>query len=236
MGAPGGDASDALLDDWLDPLLDLAGGGAAPLIAGHREGGILAARAAARALARGRAVAGLALVSTGAPVRDPSQFDAAPKATRRTLAAGRLAGPALQLGYEAAARAFRTGPAAEEKFVRYFCHENPADAAALSDPALFDAVRENLRFCFERPAQVARDVGAWGADWSGALEAAAARVPVLFAHGAAHDFLPLAAVEALVARGPALSCLAVEGAGQLALYRAPERIAAACRALAPGPA
>lgn len=217
-----GDASDALLDHWLSLLLERAG--PAPTFAGHREGGLLAARAAKRAVSMGFPVSGLALISSGAPVRDLSQFEKVPKSTRRTLLAGQIAKPALRLGYEAAARYFRAGPAGEEKFVRFFCRDNAADQVLISDPAVFQTLRDNLRYCFESPGQIAKDVSAWGRDWSADLQKIMSLAPVLFAHGTEHDFLPMEAVEEACASNCSAYCLPVEGAGQLALYVTPKKI------------
>lgn len=222
-----GNASEMLLDCWFDGLMEASG--QSPVFAGHREGGILAAHAACRALNEDLPVAGLAMISTGAPVRSLSQFDTAPKTTRRSLVAGQLAKPALTLGYEAAARYFKTGPAGEEKFVRYFCRENEADKLLLSDPVMFQTIRDNLSFCFEHPAQIARDVGAWGTDWSSALKTVASRAPVLFAHGSKHDFFSIDDVRQVCASQKAMSLLPLDGTGQLALYVEPGRIATACR-------
>jgi pimeloyl-ACP methyl ester carboxylesterase len=94
--------------------------GPAPIFAGHREGGILAAKAAARAVENGRALGGLALISTGAPAAQVSQFKNTPPTIRRSFLGAHYARAAVVLGYKTAARIFHAGRAGEDKIVQYF--------------------------------------------------------------------------------------------------------------------
>ena len=225
----GRDRSDALLDDWLDRLI--AEAGPAPLMIGHREGGILAAKAAARTIANGGEVSGLALISTGAPVRDIAEMDDAPKTIKRSFRAAHFAIAGLTLGYHTAARVFRSGAFGEDKILEYFFRDSPTDAARMGDVAMRETMRANIAYCFEDPSQIARDVAAWGADWSADLRAVAASAPAIFVQGAEHTFHLASRIEALAREQDAVSHLILTDAAQLALYERPNQIAAAISAL-----
>ncbi|WP_189371783.1 alpha/beta fold hydrolase [Tateyamaria omphalii] len=222
-----GDASDALMQIWLDQLLDLAGD--KPLIAGHREGGILAARVAAASLNAGHDIAGLALISTGAPVRDVAQLDNAPPSVRRSFLAAHFARAALKLGYSAAARLFQSGRKGQETLVRFFCHECPRDMALIEQSDYFEIVRGNLSFCFEHTYQIVRDLEKWGRDWSHDLELVGAQAPVLFVQGMKHHFLPMENVARLCEQHKTMRYVELPISGQLALYEFPKEVAEACR-------
>lgn len=227
-----GDASDALLDDWLDTLVGLAG--ARPLIVGHREGGILAARAVQLLASKGEAVAGLALLSTGAPVTNLQKFEDTPASIRRSFLGAHIAAPALRLGYQAATRIFRTSTIGQNQIVRFFHKDSPADKRKLNDPVYHEITRSFLNYCFDNTDQIVRDVATWGSDWSKALYAATDIAPVLFIHGSEHVFHRIADIQTLTQGKANPSLLAIDGAGQLAIYEQPKTIAASLAALLEG--
>lgn len=224
-----GDASQAMLDDWLDMLLALSG--PAPVLVGHREGGILAARAAQRIIAAGGAVSGLALLSTGAPVRDLAKFKDAPDSIRRSFLSAHIAAPALRLGYQTACRIFRASTLGQNQLIRFFHKDSPADRRKLKDPEFHELTRDLLDFCFENSDQIVRDVACWGSDWSDALDCAIAQTPVMFVHGSEHAFQRLEDIEDLTADRDNPSLHVIDGAGQLAIYEDPSRVAAALAGL-----
>ena len=210
------DASIALVEGWTDRLIKEAGPGA--LFIGHREGGILAAKAAQAVLARGGSVGALILISTGAPTRDIAEFDDSPETIKRSFRAARFAKAGLTLGYHTAARVFRSGSYGQDKILEYFFRDSPVDAKLMSDANFREAMLANLDYCFRHPSQIARDVGDWGSDWSAALDDVAASATVHFIHGDAHSFLLPSRVMDLAAQKSAVSATLLDGSGQLALY------------------
>ncbi len=223
-------ASDALLDDWLDLLLDRAG--PAPIMAGHREGGILAAKAAARAIEKGRQIGGLALISTGAPAAAVSDFKDSPPTIRRSFLGAHYARGAVVLGYKTAARIFRTGKAGEDKIVQYFYRDSPVDAKKLSDRAFYETTRDNIAYCFADPAQIVKDIADWGSDWSSAIETVTTACSVTFIHGQSHSFRKTEDVEAFCSTQQAAQSLIIQGSAQLALYEHPMIVARAIQSTA----
>ncbi|MEO0379855.1 MAG: LuxR C-terminal-related transcriptional regulator [Pseudomonadota bacterium] len=224
-----GDASEGLLDNWLDMLLALCGPN--PLIAGHREAGVLAAQTAARILAKGGQVSGLALLSTGAPVSDLTHFDGAPPSVRRSFLTAHVAAPALRLGYQTAARLFRNSKLGQDQLIRFFHKDSPADRQQLGNPVFYETTRDILNFCFEDTDQIVRDIEVWGSDWSADLHAVTKAAPVLFVHGSQHVFQPLEGIKTLVSGKENPRLLAIEGSGQFAIYDHPDRVAQALSAL-----
>ena len=128
---PDRDASAALLEDWIDRLQKEAGPNA--LFIGHREGGILAAKAAQAVLGQGGSVGGLVLISTGAPPRSIAEFDDSPETIKRSFRAARFAKTGLTLGYHTAARVFRSGSYGQNKILEYFIRDSPVDAKLMSE-------------------------------------------------------------------------------------------------------
>ncbi|MEM7547782.1 MAG: alpha/beta fold hydrolase [Pseudomonadota bacterium] len=218
-----GDASDALLDDWLDHLVEAAGPDA--VLIGHREGGILAAEAASRILRSGGAIRGLVLISTGAPALDIAEFENAPPTIKRSFRAARYALNALTLGYHTAARVFRSGQFGEDKIVEYFYRDSPVDARRMNEPRMRQITRDNIAYCFADPSQIARDVASWGADWSEHFAVAAAKVPVVFIHGSEHSFHAAGRIREIAARHERVSHLIIDNAAQLVIYEEPSKIA-----------
>ena len=223
------DASQSILEDWLDMLLALSG--PAPVLVGHREGGILAARAAQRIISQGGSVAGLALLSTGAPVKDIGKFKNAPDSIRRSFLSAHVAVPALRLGYKTAARIFRANKVGQNQLIRFFHKDSPADRRKLKDPEFREITRNLLDYCFENTDQIVRDVACWGNDWTDALEASIENMPVVFVHGSEHVFQRLEDIEVLKAGRANPSLQVIEGAGQLAIYEDPSSVAIALRKL-----
>ena len=212
-------ASGALLDDWLELLMDRAG--PAPIFAGHREGGILAAKAAARAVENGRAIGGLALISTGAPAAQVSQFKNTPPTIRRSFLGAHYARAAVVLGYKTAARIFHVGRAGEDKIVQYFYRDSPADADKLSDPFFHQTTRDNIDYCFTDHAQIVKDIADWASDWSPALDVAKSVSKVMFIHGDLHTFHRVEDISAICAAQASIGSLIIEGPAQLALCEQP---------------
>ncbi len=223
------DSSVALLDDWIERLQVELGPDA--LFIGHREGGILAAKAAQRVLERGGSVGGLVLISTGAPTRDIAEFDDSPTTIKRSFRAARFAKAGLALGYHTAARVFRSGSYGQERILEYFFRDSPVDAALMAEPYYRETMLANLSYCFAQPSQIARDVGDWGSDWSPALNTVAASAPVLFLHGDAHSFLLPSRIEEITSESNAISLKLLRGSGQLALYEKAKEIADELRVL-----
>ncbi len=224
-----GCASEALLNDWLDLLMERAG--PAPIFAGHREGGILAAKAAARAVKSGRAIGGLALISTGAPVAKVSQFKHAPPTIRRSFLGAHYAHTAVVLGYKTAARIFRTGKAGENKIVQYFSRDSPADAIKLSDPLFYEITRDNIAYCFIEPTQIVKDIADWTTDWSSVIETIKSATDVLFIHGELHTFQKMDDILEVCAGEISIKSFVVSGAAQLALYEQPFAVGRAIRSM-----
>jgi pimeloyl-ACP methyl ester carboxylesterase len=211
-----GDASDALIEDWLDPLLALTG--PKPLLVGHREGGIVAAQAAERILAKGGAISGLVLLSTGAPMPDLSKFEDRPPSIRRSFLGAHVAAPALRLGYKTAARLFHTSTVGKDQIIRFFHKDSPADRVKLDEPRFYEITRDNLNLCFDNTDQIVRDVALWGSDWSEVLNSVIAGARVTFVHGAEHVFHRLDDLLTVVSDMDRASLTVIPGAGQLGIY------------------
>lgn len=224
-------ASEGLLDDWLDALMQRAG--PAPIFAGHREGGILAAKAAARAIQAGKAIGGLVLISTGVPAVAVDQFKDTPPTIRRSFLGAHYARAAVVLGYKTAARIFRASKAGEDKIVQYFYRDSPVDAARLSDPIFYETTRDNIAYCFNDPAQIVKDIADWTSDWSSTLDVVTAASKVTFVHGRSHTFQKADDIEAYCAPHLSTSCLIIEGSAQLVMYEQPLAIGRAIQG-APG--
>ena len=109
--------------------------------------------------------------------------------------------------------------------MHFFHKESPADSALLEDPEYFGITRDFLDFCFDNPNQIAREVKAWGSDWSAALAAVEGVDPVGFVHGAEHAFHRIKTLRRLVATHPDLALTELLGLGQLGLIMAPEEVA-----------
>lgn len=219
----GTDASMALLDQWADHVAQAAG--QAPLLVGHREGGILATKAAERLLSRGIDVKGLVLISTGAPVTDIAEFETAPATIKRSFLSAQYAQTALSLGYHTAARVFRSGQLGENKIIEYFYRDSPSDAELMSHPAWWQITRDNIAYCFSDPSQIARDLRDWGSDWSASLDTVIERSRVLFLHGEEHTFQLPKAITALAARHDNVAAQIYRQRAQMLLYQDPIDIA-----------
>lgn len=224
------DASIALIEGWIDRLQKEAGPNA--LFIGHREGGILAAKAAQAVLERGGSVGGLILISTGAPTRNIAEFDDSPETIKRSFRAARFAKAGLTLGYHTAARVFRSGSYGQDRILEYFFRDSPVDAKLMSEPYYRQTMLANLNYCFKHPSQIARDVGDWGSDWSAALDAVASVAPVRFIHGESHSFLLPSRIEDAASKNDGVSLTLLGGSGQLALYEQPQEISYVLGALA----
>ncbi len=221
----GVDANEEMLQGWLEALLNECA--EPPLLVGHREGGIVAVKAAKQLLDAGLDPAGVALVSTGAPVKRQSYWKQSPPSIRRSFVTATHAPAALSLGYQTAARLFRRGPREQEKLVRYFFQDSPSDAARLSEPEFFELTRENLEFCFKDPQQIVRDIALWGSEWANELGAVAEKLDVLFIHGTEHTFFLFESVLECARAHSRVHACPIPQAGQLALYLSPDRVAAA---------
>lgn len=218
-----GDASEALLSTFLDTLYDLAD--APPLLVGHREGGILAAKAAARLTAAGKPIAGLGLISTGAPVANVRDFERAPSNERRSFLAAQFARPALILGFKTATRLFRSSELGQQRIVRYFFSSSPIDSKLLAEAKYYQITRDLIAYSFENPVQIVSDIATWGRDWSDVTAQIAPDCPILFVHGRDHNFMPIEDVEAFVSQHAQSELFVVKQGAQLALYQAPRDIA-----------
>lgn len=223
-------ASEALIDDWLDALMQRAG--PAPIFAGHREGGILAAKAAAKAVEQGCRIGGLAMISTGAPAAQIGQFKDTPPTVRRSFLGAHYARAAVVLGYKTAARIFHAGKAGEDKIVQYFYRDSTVDAAKLSDPLFYQATRDNIAYCFIDPAQIVKDIADWASDWSPAIETVAPAAKITFIHGQSHTFQKVEDIQAFCAAKALTEPVILERSGQLALYEHPSRVAQAIKDMA----
>ncbi|MEO0437744.1 MAG: LuxR C-terminal-related transcriptional regulator [Pseudomonadota bacterium] len=219
------DANEEMLQGWLQALVDECS--EPPLLVGHREGGIVAIQAASRLLAAGRDLAGVALISTGAPVQKKSVWRQSPPSIRRSFVAANHAPAALALGYQTAARLFRRGEREQEKIVRYFYLDSPVDLDKLSVPEFFAVTRDNIEYSFKDPTQVVRDIALWSSEWDRELAIVSARLNVLFVHGTEHTFFSYASVLDCARRYPNVHACPVQQAGQLALYESSDTVAAA---------
>lgn len=220
-------SSDALLDDWLSELHAYAGHD--PLLVGHREGGVLALKAAEQLLDAREAVSGVVLISTGVPVASLAEFRVAGPSVYRSFLAAHTAPVALRLGYRTAARIFASGPAGQDRILKYFFSDSPVDAELVRDRTMNEIVRANLAYCFEDTPQVVVDIKDWTSDWSDLLIRVVEQVPVTFVHGTEHPFFEVASIAAYAEAYPNLQLRPVEGEAQMALYAAPQEVAAACR-------
>ena len=227
-----GDASDALISVFLDRLYDLAP--RPPLLVGHREGGILAARAAAKLTAAGKPIAGLGLVSTGAPIANVKDFEKAPSNERRSFLTAQFARPALILGFKTAARLFRSSELGQEQVVRYFFSSSPIDCALAAEKKYYEITRSMIAYSFEDPVQIVNDIATWGRDWSDAIAQLEPHCRIRFIHGSDHNFMSADEVKAFVETRPHTDAFVVEEGGQLALYQKPGEVAAQCWKLAVG--
>ncbi|MEJ8559953.1 hypothetical protein QTO30_00940 [Yoonia sp. GPGPB17] len=186
----------------------------------------MAAKAVGRLLAQGYEIAGLVLISTGAPVRDLRAFEAAAPSIRRSFLAAHSASAALRLGYRSAAHLFRSGRIGEDLIIDFFVRDSPADANALADPNLRETLRSNLAYCFEDADQIVSDVATWGQDWSATLAQVASAIPVTFIHGTENTVQDIASLRTLCAETPRITLHEIGDQGQMALYQSPGRIAA----------
>ncbi|MEO1423598.1 MAG: hypothetical protein AAFV09_10560 [Pseudomonadota bacterium] len=226
------DGGPALLSDCRAILEDLGLSRERPLLCvGHREGAVLAARAAA-GLAADHAVQGVGLLSCGAPAKSLAAFADAPPNARRSILAGHYLPIALRMGYRTAARLFHSGPEGEDRIVGYFFKDDPEDCALLSNRKFYRITRENIAFSFENSNQIVEDIALWSSDWA----PAGPSVPWTFFHGRAHRFMMASAVERYCATRPDAVCDILEGAGQMALYLNPDRAAAALKHMVSSPA
>ncbi|MEM9396040.1 MAG: alpha/beta fold hydrolase [Pseudomonadota bacterium] len=219
------DANEEMLEGWLQALIDECS--EPPLLVGHREGGIVAMQAASRLLAAGQELAGVALISTGAPVQKQSVWRQSPPSIRRSFVAANHAPAALALGYQTAARLFRRGEREQEKIVRYFYLDSPVDLDKLSVPEFFAVTRDNIEYSFKDPPQVVRDIALWSSEWDQELAKVSASLNVLFVHGTEHTFFSYASVLECARRYPKVHACPVQQAGQLALYESYDTVASA---------
>ena len=196
------------------------------LLAGHREGGILAAEVGVR-LASDHTLAGVVLLSTGAPETDLTPFDAASDTTRRSLAAVHTLPGALRLGYKAARRVFNSGTMGERQIVSYFFKGSPRDSSVVRDPELWQAIRDNIAYSFENTDIIVDDFGRWTSNWAGTIASGKPEHPRwIFIHGTEHDFMQADRVTAFCAAKPGCEYHMIEKSAQMMLYVQSEKVAA----------
>nr|WP_233061632.1 alpha/beta fold hydrolase [Parvularcula mediterranea] len=191
------------------------------VIAGHREGGILAAEAAKEIRDRTN-FQGTVLISTGAP-QAPEAFGSASRPMRRSFKAAHLSPAALRLGYRVAKGLFESGLVGEKRTVEYFFNDSPRDRKLTEEPRYWQITRDLIAYCFENSDQIAWDIGRWTSDWEGDLLEGSP--PWTFIHGSEHDFMPMEPVEAFCSANPSCRAVRMDGLAQLALYERPDFVA-----------
>ncbi|MEO0496051.1 MAG: hypothetical protein AAF141_01600 [Pseudomonadota bacterium] len=192
-------------------------------VAGHREGGIFAARIARNL---GERALSLSLINTGAPVVNLKSLQGGSLVAWRSLYAAIKAPKALMMGYRLAARLFASGTRGEAKIMDFFYSGSPIDLATYSDPQLRETTRRNLEYCFQNPDDIVRDVHLWATDWSADLRAISDRVQTSFIHAEEHDFMLADKVKAFCSNNPAMNCEILPLSGQTMLYTHTRRVVA----------
>ncbi|MEM9279311.1 MAG: alpha/beta hydrolase, partial [Pseudomonadota bacterium] len=184
-------------------------------IAGHREGGIFAAKLARRI---GPGALSLTIINTGAPVTDWTILHKGSLVARRSLVTAIKAPKALELGYRLAVRIFKSGQAGENKILDVFYSGSPIDAATYQDPVLREVTRNNIAFCFQSSDDIVADIALWASDWSDDLDNLSSATKALFIHSEEHDFMLADWVRNLCRDNPRLDCKVIPLSGQTMLY------------------
>jgi|GEM_PF-2222923 len=182
------------------------------LIAGHREGGILAAEVASK-LKRSHKVLGVVLLSTGVP--DPEKLSPNMKRNSHVI---QTVPSALRLGYRAARRVFQTGRLGQNQIVQFFFKDSPRDRAVIEDPAFWTIIRDNIEYCFQNPDMIVDDVAKWISDWSEPIQQSGDQPPWHFILGDKHDFMPASNVAGFCSQNPKCTVDVFENEAQMLLY------------------
>lgn len=191
-------------------------------VAGHREGGILAAQIAPHLCAH-HDVRGVCLISTGVPQADFNDDPGGIGAMKRSVRAVRLFPHALRLGYRAAKRVFEMSPRGEAEIVAYFVKSNPLDRQLIRDPVYREITRDNIAYSFEDSDAIVDDIALWSSDWAADLSGGAdlRRIHIL---GAEHDFLEAGQLNAYCERQPGNIAVIVPRTAQMMLYQRPDLV------------
>lgn len=213
--------------DFLGDCAALASHLGGPLsIAGHREGGVLAAQLSQR-LCKDVDIRATFLISTGAPGDAFDDSGSVMGSMKRSITASRAFPAALRLGYHAAKRVFQSGTPGQRKIVTFFVNDCPVDKVLIRDPHFYDLVRRNIAYCFEDTDRIVADIGLWGARWDATLSP---DLPLTFVQGGAHCFLDGPHTAQSVEENPARHLYLIPGASQLLLYQKPSAVARAIAA------
>ncbi|RDC58935.1 hypothetical protein HME9302_00111 [Alteripontixanthobacter maritimus] len=197
-------------------------------VVGHNMGGIYALMAAAQAPAR---VGGIAMIDTGAPIRDERSIRQMPPTAYRTFSAARDAPEMLYPPYAIAADLFFSDAQGRAEIMQLAHAESATDLSLLEDPAIRQCVEHNLEYTLSDATRAVDDLVLWMQDWTPWLQKIGPDCPALMLHGEAHDWLPFGDVARFAKMHPNIQVARIEGAGQLGLYAQPEfvldRLAAA---------
>ncbi|MEO1657823.1 MAG: alpha/beta fold hydrolase [Pseudomonadota bacterium] len=185
------------------------------VVAGHREGGVLAAEIAGH-LAGEFSIKSVVLISTGAPADEKLLGDAS-LPMRRSLKAAHNMPSALKLGYRVAKGLFESGSLGERRTVDYFFMDSPLDKALVADDYYWRITRDNIAYSFENTDMIADDIRLWTSNWDGQIPVRA--VPWLFIHGGQHDFMEHERVVEYCQSREHSHAVTLLGTAQLALYQ-----------------
>lgn len=224
-GRPGPEALVPLYAALLDSLkIDRV------VLAGQASGGLYALAFAKDFADR---VASLCLIDTGVPFRNRKELTALPKVMRRTMVPARYFPDLLYLPHRLVAANFHRSPRGEESVVDYFFTGSPIDQEMTrTDRSAYDVTRRIIAYSFDDTDRLVEDISRWASDWSDLLEVVAESHPVRFVHGAENTMFREERIADFVAARPLASLSAIEGAGQLAVFADPVRLASALAELA----
>lgn len=201
------------------------------VVAGHREGGILAAQITPH-LREAHDIRGVCLISTGVPQAEFNDDPSGVGAMKRSVRAVRLFPHALRLGYRAAKRVFEMSVRGEAEIIAYFVKSNPLDQQLIRDPVYREITRENIAYSFEDSDAIVDDIALWSSDWSADLpiDADLRSIHIL---GAEHDFLEAGQLTAYCDRHPGHIAVIVPRTAQMMLYQRPDLVAQHMASLLP---
>lgn len=186
---------------------------------GHMAGGFYSFALAAHL---GDRVKRIVNVAGAVPILSTAQF-ASMSRRQRLLAYTARYTPAI-LPFVARGGARQLESNGDEAFARALYEDSPADLAMLSDPDVFCSVRSGFRFTIAQGHRgFATDAYHIVRDWSEL--AMRSKAPVTLIHGRHDPVVRSDTVEGFARRlGGRATLEIIEGAGQLALFSAPERV------------
>lgn len=192
----------------------------APLVlAGHREGGILAAQVAGH-LKPYAQIKAVCLVSTGVPLEAEEENNGRLTNMQRSIGAALNMPAALRFGYATAARMFNASRRGERHIVSYFFNNSPIDTGLIQSEEFWKIGRDNIAYSFENTDMIVEDIARWASDWPTTVPNRGDHTPPwVFVQGEAHDFLFPEHLNGFIEMTPGTSSDLVPKTAQLMLYQ-----------------